>query len=330
MRIAVDAMGGDYAPGEIISGAISAAREADDLEIFLVGREETIRLYMNSDETPESVRVVRADEVIDGDEEPTLAIRRKKNSSMVTALELVRSGQADAVLSAGNTGALMVGGLLLLGRLEGFSRPALLAEIPSFEGGTVMLDVGANMDAKPEQLYQYALIGKIYAREVLGKADPRVALLNVGVEENKGNAQIKKAHQLFVENGNLNFVGNLEAIEIFQNKTDVIICDGFAGNVFLKAFEGISRDIFAYIQKEIRSGPEDFTGFSSLLEKLYAKIDVAEYGGAFLIGINGICIKCHGASKARAITQALLQKAYPFIKNNTNEKMKAAVQSGFK
>ena len=327
MRIAIDAMGGDHAPGEIVAGALQAVREAGDLELFLVGREDAIRQSMKKDDDLNRVTIIHASEVIGNNEEPGLAIRRKKDSSMVAAFELVRTGQADAILSAGNTGALMAGGLLLLGRLAGVSRPALLAEIPVFEGGgVVMMDVGANMDAKPEQLYQYALIGKIYAREVLEKPDPRIALLNVGVEENKGNAQIKKAYQLFVENGNINFIGNLEAEEIFRNRTDIIISDGFAGNVFLKAFEGISRDIFACLQSEILNGLENSAEFSSVLRKLYAKIDVAEYGGAVLIGINGICIKCHGASKARAVTQALLQRAYPFIKNNTNDKIKAELE----
>jgi glycerol-3-phosphate acyltransferase PlsX len=241
---------------------------------------------------------------------------------MVMALESVRSGQADAVLSAGNTGALMAGGLLLLGRLSGISRPALLAELPSFEEyGVVILDVGANMDAKPEQLFQYAQIGKIYSQEVLGRSDPRIVLLHVGSEDNKGNAQIKKTFQLFKENGNFNFIGNLEAKELFEDKTDILICDGFAGNVFIKAFEGISWYIFDHLLNEARRSTEISTEFVSFLNNLYTKIDAAEYGGAFLMGLGGVCIKCHGSSRARAVTQALLQRIYPFVKNNTNAKI---------
>ncbi len=322
LRVAVDAMGGDFAPAEIVKGVLNAVEQTEDLEVLLVGREDVIRQSIEREIDVDRVAVIHADEVIGNNEDPGLAIRRKKTSSMVTALQLVRSGQADAVLSAGSTGALMAGGLLFLGRLNGIKRPALLAEFPTFEGeDVVILDVGANMNAKPEHLWQYAQMGKVYTQEVLGKPDPRIALLNIGSEENKGNAQIKRAYQLFKESHQINFVGNLEAKELFQNKTDILICDGFVGNVFLKAFEGIATDIFTYLKNEFQKDANISAIFLSTLQKIYSRLDEAEYGGSILIGVNGICIKCHGASRGRAISQALLKRAYSFAKKNTNLKI---------
>lgn len=322
LRVAVDAMGGDNAPVEIIKGVFDAIRQAGDLQVLLVGREDAIRQCIGREKCPSRVAIVHADEVIGNNEDPGLAIRRKKRSSMVTALQLVRSRQADAVLSAGSTGALMAGGLLFLGRLSGIKRPALLAELPtSKEDKIVILDVGANMDPKPEHLWQYAQMGKVYTEEVVGKPNPRVALLNVGTEEKKGNAKIKRAYQLFKENRYFNFVGNLEAKELFKNKTDVLICDGFVGNVFLKAYEGLSRDIFAYLQNEVQKDSKASAMFLPFLQKAFTRLDESEYGGAILIGVNGICIKCHGAASRRAISQALLKRAYLFAEKKTNSKI---------
>jgi len=326
----VDAMGGDFAPAEIVRGVLDAVEQIKDLEILLVGREDAIRRSIDREIDAGRVVIIHAEEVIGNNEDPGLAIRRKKTSSLVAAMQLVRSGQADAVLSAGSTGALMAGGLLFLGRLSGIKRPALLAEFPVFEGeNVVILDVGANMDAKPEHLWQYALMGKVYAQEVLGKRNPRIALLNIGSEEKKGNAQIKRAHQLFKEKQQINFVGNLEAIELFQNKTDIFICDGFVGNVFLKAFEGIARDIFAYLKNEFQKDTTVSAVLLSFLQKLYTRLDESEYGGSVLIGVNGICIKCHGASRGKAVSQAL-KRAYFFAEKNTNHKIEIELQQNLK
>ena len=326
LRVAIDAMGGDFAPGEIVAGALNAIREAEDLEIILVGREDAIRLCIEQDSGRDvdlaRVSIIHTDEVIDSNEDPSLAIRRKKNSSMVAALELARSGQADAVLSAGNTGALMVGGLLLLGRMRGMKRPALLVEFPLLRDETlVFLDVGANMDAKPEQLYQYAQIGKIYTEEVLGISNPRIALLNVGEEENKGNAQVRRAYELIKANSELNFVGNLEAKDLYMDKTDILVCDGFVGNVFLKTYEGVSKNAFDHFYQGVQKSFGDLPGLTSVFEGLYAKLDESERGGAVLIGLDRVCIKCHGNSKRKAIAQALLRCVYPFVKKNTNAKI---------
>jgi glycerol-3-phosphate acyltransferase PlsX len=248
---------------------------------------------------------------------------------MITAMHLVRDGEADAVLSAGNTGALMGGGLLFLERISGIKRPALLTVIPAFEGnGTVLLDVGANMDAKPDHLLQYGLMGQIYAREMLGKENPRVALLNIGSEENKGNAQVKSAYQLF-KNRITNFVGNVEAKEILQNATDVLVCDGFAGNVLLKTIEGLSRDIFAYLRREMNSSFKTRIASAMLIpvfRKVRSNLDESEHGGGLLIGVKGACFKCHGSSREKAITQAILKQVYPFISKNTNRKIEEALK----
>jgi len=329
MRVAVDAMGGDYAPSEIVKGVISAINGSDDLEILLVGSEEAIRNSTDRELDPERIKIAGAEDVIGSDEDPGLAIRSKKKSSMVTAMRLVREGEADAIVSAGNTGALMAGGLLFLDRLSGIRRPALLTVIPAFKGsGVVLLDIGANMDAKPEHLLHYALMGKIYAQEVLGKDNPRVALLNVGVEEKKGNLQVKNAYQLIKDRVD-NFVGNVEAKEIFQDAADVLVCDGFVGNVLLKTIEGMARDIFAYMRQEIKKDQKAYHAsemLSPIFEKIRSSLDESEHGGGLLIGLKGVCFKCHGSSKEKAITQALLKQVYPFLKQNTNKKIEEALK----
>ncbi len=328
-RVAVDAMGGDYAPAEIVKGVISAVNRAEDLEVLLVGSREAINKSVGTEINSPRIKIINTEEVIGNNEDPGLAIRSKKNSSMITAMYLVRDGEADAVISAGNTGALMGGGLLFLERISGIKRPALLTVIPTFEGkGTVLLDIGANMDAKPEHLLQYAMMGKIYAREMLEKENPRVALLNIGSEENKGNAQVKSAYQLF-KSHITNFVGNVEAKEIFQNTTDVLVCDGFVGNVLLKTIEGLSRDIFAYLRREINKDFKARVASTMLLpvfQKVRSNLDESEYGGGLLIGVKGVCFKCHGSSRERAIMQTILKQVYPFINKNTNQKIEEALK----
>lgn len=329
LRVAVDAMGGDYAPAEIVKGVISAVNRMEELEVLLVGSRDAINKCMGTEVQSPRIKIIHTQEVIRNDEDPGLAIRSKKNSSMITAMHLVRDGEADAVISAGNTGALMGGGLLFLERISGIKRPALLTVIPAFEGkGTVLLDVGANMDAKPDHLLQYGLMGQIYAREMLGKENPRVALLNIGTEENKGNAQVKSAYQLF-KNRITNFVGNVEAKEILQNATDVLVCDGFAGNVLLKTIEGLSRDIFAYLRREMNSSFKTRIASAMLIpvfRKVRSNLDESEHGGGLLIGVKGACFKCHGSSREKAITQAILRQVYPFISKNTNWKIEEALK----
>jgi phosphate acyltransferase len=319
LQIAVDAMGGDYAPGEIVRGAVAALQVKEDLRLIVVGQQSRVsEALLGLSYPPERLTVLHADEVINGSDDPGLAIRSKRQSSMVKGLQLVRTGQADAFLSAGNTGALMAGGLLFLGRLSGIDRPALLAVMPSFSGeAVVILDVGANMDARPEQLLQYAHMGRIYAQKLLGISEPRVALLNVGTEPRKGNAQVKKAYTLFEEQVP-GFCGNIEGTDLFFNAADVVVCDGFVGNILLKITEGLARGVLGYFKEEFKRSARYRAGAALLypaLRGLREKIDDAEYGGAPLVGVKGICIKCHGSSRARTIEQAIICQVYPFAQN---------------
>ncbi len=329
MQIAIDAMGGDYAPGEIVRGAVAALQAKEDLHLFLVGQEpRVLEALQGLSYPPERLTVVHAAEIIHGGDDPGLAIRGKKKASMVMALQMVREGQADAVLSAGNTGALMAGGLIFLGRLSGVSRPALLAVMPSFSGqAVVILDVGANMDARPEQMVQYAYMGRIYAQQLLGLPEPRVGLLNVGTEQRKGNAQVKKAFLLFQEYVP-GFCGNIEGTDLFFDTADVVVCDGFVGNILLKISEGLSRGILGYLKAGFRRSARYRAGavlLLPLLRGLRDKIDDTEYGGAPLVGVKGICIKCHGSSRARTIEQAILRQVYPFVQNNVIDLFRKAL-----
>ncbi len=311
-------MGGDNAPEEIVRGALSALSSLEDLNLVLIGDLKKINSILEKEDYPaDRIDTVHTDEVIENDDDPGLSIRRKKNSSMVKTIQMVSSGYADAALSAGNTGALMAASLLFLGRVEGISRPALLTPMPSFGGQPVLfLDVGANMDASSEQLLQYAFMGRLYAQQVLGIKEPRVGLLNIGTESNKGNAQVKKAYPL-LEKHLPGFCGNIEGTDAFYNTADVVVCDGFVGNIFLKTSEGLSRAILNYFRSGIKTKLRYKLG-AYLLQPVFLgllqKVDSSGYGGAPLLGVNGLCIKCHGSSKARSIEQALIRQAHPFVK----------------
>lgn len=323
VRVAVDAMGGDHAPLEIVRGAVAALQAQADLEIILVGRRDLLEASLADLPCPAGrLGLVHAEEVIHGGDNPGLAVRRKSNSSLVTALKLVREGQADVILSAGNTGALMVGALLFLGRLPGVSRPALLAVMPGFGGGPfVLLDVGANMDARPGQLVQYAFMGRIYAQNLLGCPSPRVGLLNVGTEINKGNSQVKRAFPLFQEYVP-GFCGNVEGTDIFFGAADVVVCDGFVGNILLKISEGFARGVLGRMKEELGLTLRRRVGAAlarPALEGLRDKVDHTGYGGAPLVGVRGLCVKCHGSSRARSIEQALLRQVYPFVQLRLGE-----------
>ncbi len=315
VTLAVDAMGGDHAPREIVRGAAAALQVRQDLELLLVGRREQVEEALEGVAYPAGrLKLIHAEEVIRGDDDPALAVRRKKRSSLVTAMQLVREGEADAVLSAGNTGALMAGALLFLGRLPGVTRPALLAVLPGFGAAPfVLIDAGANMDARPGQLLQYAFMGRIYARQLLGRTAPKVALLNVGAEINKGNNQVKKAFPLLQEYIE-GFCGNVEGTDLFSGAADVVVSDGFVGNVVLKTVEGLTRGLFGRFEQElIRDGRMDTGMLRPALMRLRAQVEGSGYGGAPLVGVKGLCIKCHGSSQARSIEQAVLQQAYPFV-----------------
>ena len=319
IKVAVDAMGGDHAPGEIVKGAVEAVNECPDLIIYLVGREQEIyQCLQGRNLPPRKIEIVPAADVIQNDDEPGLSVRKKQDASMIVAQNMVKNETADAVLSAGNTGALMAGGLLILGRLPAVSRPALLTVIPTFNNeSVVLLDVGVNMDARPEQMCQYALMGQIYARKVLNRPEPTVGLLNVGIEHNKGNEQARKAYELLKDHVSL-FAGNVEANQLLDGVSDVVVCDGFIGNVVLKNMEGLSRGIFSSLKEEFSRNLFNMLGagiLSGSFRALQKKMDDSEYGGAPLIGLDGICIKCHGSARAKAVKRALTGQIHPLVQH---------------
>jgi len=306
LKIAVDAMGGDYAPEEIIKGAMIAAESNPDVQLILVGQKDKIKTFL-SNPLPKNVALHEASEIIAMDEHPANAVRKKKDSSIVVATRLVKQGEADAVVSAGSTGAQMAAALLGLGRIKGIERPAIVTILPTPNGGKLILDVGANMDATPEQLCQYALMGSVYAKKILGIPNPRVGLLNVGSEEGKGNELAQKTYPLLKE-APINFMGNVEGRDVPYGRADVVVCEGFAGNILLKTAEGLAGVLFEQIKEKITSNMVRKLGALVIkpgLKEIAQMMDYAEYGGAPLLGVNGISIICHGSSKDKAIFNAI-------------------------
>ncbi len=307
MKLAIDGMGGDNAPQSIVEGALQALDDFNDIEILLYGREEAMKPYLK--EHPR-LTVIHCEEVVEGEDDPARAVRRKKDSSMTRMLEAVADGTADACLSAGNTGALMAGGLFKVGRIDGVQRPALATTLPTIDGkGFLMLDLGANADAKPEHMVQYAIMGDIYAKKVRGYAAPRIGLLNIGTEEKKGNELTKAVFELLKET-DMNFEGNVEARELLNGVADVIVTDGFTGNMVLKTIEGTAGALFAMLKEAFTSSTKAKIGYvlsKDGLKGLKTKMDYTEYGGAALFGLKAPVIKAHGSSNARAIYSAIKQ-----------------------
>lgn len=308
MRIAVDASGGDHAPEAAVAGALEAARQGV-AEIVLVGPAEAVTAELRrlgGEGLP--VEVVDAPEVIGPADSPVDAVKRKKRSSIVIGTALVKEGAADAFVSAGNTGALMAAGLFGCGRIPGVRRPAISGIFPTIDGeGCLVLDLGAHMDASPLNLYQYAVMGAVFAEKVRGVPRPRVGLLNVGTEENKGNELTREAYQL-LKNSALNFVGNVEGRDIFAHTADVVVCDGFVGNVLLKTLEGLGGGMIALLRKELTSGWREKVGtlvVRPALRRFGRAVDYREYGGAPILGVDGVIIKCHGSSDRRAMLNGI-------------------------
>ena len=311
VRVALDAMGGDNAPGEIVLGAVQAAREYG-MGVYLVGREEAIRAELAKHDTSGlDLPIIHTDEVIEMDEHPANAVRRKKNASMTLALQLVRDGKALGAVSAGNSGAMMAAALFTLKRIEGVDRPALGGVFPTKDATCLVIDMGANADCKPEFLLQFALMGSIYMERIFGVSSPRVGLLANGEEDTKGNQLVQDTHQLLKANAatlGLNFTGNVEGRDIPAGSADVIVCDGFVGNVVLKLSEGLAETLIGLLRTQMTSTlPSKLAGavLRPGLRKVFQRLDYAEYGGVPLLGVNGSAIISHGRSKAKAIKNAL-------------------------
>lgn len=309
MRIAIDVMGGDNAPRAIIDGSILALEEYG-VELYLVGLKNEILKSLDKEtlENPK-VNIVEASEIINVDEAPVNAIKHKKDSSMVVGLKLVKDGTCDAFISAGSTGAFLAGSLLKVGRIKGIDRPALSPLIPTLKGNCMIIDAGANVDCKPRNLQQFAIMGAIYMDKVMGINNPRVGLLNIGAEASKGNELTKESFEL-IKNTGVNFVGNVEARDIISGVCDVCVCDGFAGNVLLKNTEGVAMALFKLLKDEFMKGFKTKLGAVLLKDSMKGikkKFDYTEVGGAPFLGINGIMIKAHGSSDANAIKNAIRQ-----------------------
>ena len=324
-KVALDAMGGDNAPVEIVKGAVDAVSSRKDIKVFLVGQEDAIKGELAKYSYPaEQIEIVHAPEVIEMAEPPVIAIRKKKQSSMVVAMNMVKHGEADAFVSAGSSGAILVGGQTIVGRIKGIRRPPLAPIIPTANGMSLLIDCGANVDAKVENLVQFAQIGSIYMENILGIKNPRVAIVNIGAEEEKGNALVKETIPMLHECKDINFIGCIEAREIPNGAADVIVCEAFVGNVILKLYEGLSSTLIKEIKKGLMSTLISKIGaFLALpaLKETLKDFDASKYGGAPLLGLNGLVVKAHGSSKSVEITNAIYQ-CVSFKEQDINGKIK--------
>lgn len=328
MIIAVDAMGGDQGLLATVKGSIEAIKELG-VNIILIGNEEKIKNeILKNNYCGSDIEIINAEEVITNDEEPAMAIRRKKKSSMVIGLNLVKEGSADAFVSSGSTGALLAGGLFIVKRIKGIDRAALAIPYPTKRGVSLLLDAGANTDCKAKYLQQFAIMGSIYTEKILNIGNPKVSLINIGTEEGKGNELSKEAY-LLLRSSNINFVGNIEARDIPEGVADVLVCDGFVGNIILKLTEGLAMSIFSMLKDEFMSSIKSKIGallLKSGLKKFKKRLDYTEYGGAPLLGTRGVVIKAHGSSDAKAIKNAIKQ-AKVFVENKVIEKIEDEISS---
>ena len=328
VHVAVDAMGGDNAPGEVVKGAVEAVNADNKVKVFLVGRENVIKEELQKyTYNAQQLEVVHAEEVIETGEPPVMAIRKKKDSSIVKAMYLVKEGKCDALVSAGSAGAVLVGGQVIVGRIKGVERPPLAPVIPNINGVSLLLDCGANVDARPSQLLQFAKMGSVYMESVIGIRNPRVGLVNIGVEEEKGNALTKETYPLLQNCPEINFIGNVEAREIPYGGADVLVCEAFVGNVVLKTLEGISSALIGKIKAGMMSTARSKMGallVKPALKQTLKGFSTEEYGGAPLLGLNGLVVKTHGSSKAIEIRNSILQ-CIAFKEQKINQKIKEQV-----
>ncbi|MBQ3104904.1 MAG: phosphate acyltransferase PlsX [Lachnospiraceae bacterium] len=325
VNVALDAMGGDNAPAAIVQGAVEAVAERNDVKVFLVGKEELITEELSRYEyKKDQIEIIPADEVIEMAEPPVMAIRRKKNSSIVRALQLVKEGTCDAFVSAGSSGAVLVGGQLVVGRIKGVERPPLAPLIPTATGVSLLIDCGANVDARPSHLVQFAKMGSVYMEAVAGIANPKVAIVNIGAEEEKGNALVKETFPLLKNTPEIHFIGSIEARDIPKGYADVIVCEAFVGNVILKLYEGVGATLIHKVKEAMMTSLRSKLGaflVKPALKRCLKAFDLEEYGGAPLLGLKGLVVKTHGSSKAGEIKNTILQ-CVTFKEQNINEKIK--------
>lgn len=325
VKVAVDAMGGDFAPAEPVKGAVDAVNASEEIFVYLVGRKAVIEAELAKYTYPkERVSIVEASEVIETGEPPVNAIRTKKDSSMVVALNMVRRQEADAIVSSGSTGALLVGGQVLVGRLKGVERPPLAPLIPTAKGVSLLIDCGANVDARSSHLVQFAKMGSIYMEHVVGIRNPKVAIVNIGAEEEKGNALVKETYPLLKACRNINFIGSIEAREIPEGKADVIVCEAFVGNVILKLYEGVGATLISKVKSGMMTNLRSKIGallVKPALKKTLKAFDASQYGGAPLLGLKGLVVKIHGSSKAVEFKNSILQ-CIQFKQQQINDKIK--------
>ena len=309
VTVALDAMGGDYSPEEIIKGAFDALKKDKDINVILVGKKEVLEGKI-TEEYKDRCSAVYATEIITNEEAPVAAIRAKKDSSIVVGMNLVKEGKADGFVSAGSTGAVLVGGQLIVGRIKGILRPALAPLIPTEKGVSLLIDCGANVDARAEHLVQFARIGSLYMEKVIGIKNPRVGIVNIGAEEEKGNALVKETMPLLKECDDINFIGSVESREIPKGGADIIVCEAFVGNVILKLYEGLGSTLLGKIKDALMKNVFTKIGammIKSSLKETLKSFDASEYGGAPLLGLNGLVVKAHGNSKANEICNSILQ-----------------------
>jgi glycerol-3-phosphate acyltransferase PlsX len=327
-KVAVDAMGGDNAPTEVIKGAVEAVNENDRIKVYLVGNQEIINKELSGyTYNKEQIEIVNATEVIEMAEPPVMAIRKKKDSSIVVALNLVKSGECDAFVSAGSSGAVLAGGQLIVGRIKGIERSPLAPLIPTEKGVSLLIDCGANVDARPSQLVQFAKMGSVYMESVIGVKNPRVAILNIGAEEEKGNALVKETFPLLKNCPEINFIGSIEARDVPTGYADVIVCEAFAGNIVLKMYEGVGAVLLKKVKEGMMSSLRGKIGgllVKPVLKKTLKGFTTEEYGGAPLLGLNGLVVKTHGSSKAIEIRHSILQ-CQTFKEQKINEKIREKV-----
>lgn len=328
MRVAVDGMGGDNSPEAVVKGSVLAAKEYD-ASIIIAGPEETIKNELKKyNFESDKIKVVNASEVISPNESPVAAIRKKKDSSINKILRMVKDGEADAAVSAGSTGAFMAGSLFIVGRIKGIDRPAISPIIPGKNNPFMLIDCGANVDCKPVNLVQFALMGKVYFESVLKYENPTIGLINNGAEEEKGNKLTKTVYKL-LKDAPINFVGNVEPRDISSGDVNILVCDGFVGNTVLKMYEGVATNIFSMLKKEIMSSTRSKIGgllLKPVVKNFKKKFDYSEYGGAPFVGINGICVKAHGSSDAKAFKNAIKQ-AINIYDNGVIDKIKKSIEN---